>query len=169
MENICIFPSFVSSLAKYLNIPNLEQAKKKKNIKVIQQLFQHSGKHKGKKTPLSVKLPSCSCLGLGFCLRQSGFQTRKIFKEKVEKQEKDALVNRSDTDTACRRTEESKKGTAREYFFLVTRPILSCPTYRPQNGGKLKHPLHVTNSILWKRKAASFCGSQNAVEQEEAC
>lgn len=43
---------------------------------------------------------------------------------------RDAWVNKNGTDTVCRRTEESKKGIAGKYFFLVTCPILPCPTYQ---------------------------------------
>lgn len=45
---------------------------------------------------------------------------------------RDAWVNRNDTDTVCRRTEESKKGTAGEYFLVIC-PVLPCPTYHPPN------------------------------------
>lgn len=64
---------------------------------------------------------------------------QKIFKGR-EMGERDTWVSRNDTDTARRRTEESKKGTAGEYFFLVTCPILSCPTYRPHNGESQNTP-----------------------------
>lgn len=81
---------------------------------------------------LPVKLPSHSCLRLGFWfyfLVNTKWLPRagKCLKKQRTGQ-KHALVNRNDTDTASRRTEESKKGTAGEYFLLHVLSSHALPT-----------------------------------------
>lgn len=76
-----------------------------------------------------------------------------------------ALVNRNDTDTASRRTEESKKGTAGEYFLLHVLSSHALPTHPHSTESQYTPSIQPTAS--WGRRRQPHFLGPRILQQEE--